>query len=430
MGAHARLGASKAERWDACPGSIALSETVPEPPASEYAIEGSAAHELNELLFQDSGEALPEAIPVEIEWDPETGEPTQWAEVEVTEEMIEFGQEYVKICLSRADGHPYWVETKVNLNVLAARHGIEEDMFGTADFATFRPDGEKDGILTGVLEIVDYKYGTGIIVDVRENLQLIYYAIGMVVMLQTLMGQPVRPHTIVTTIYQPRVEHSQGPIRSWSYTWDELKEASQRLMAAAKRTQEVDAPLNAGDHCIFCPALKVCPEQQRLAETVAADNFSVIETGEEEASLSDEAAAVQFVLQYGSIIKKRIDTIFEQVRAHMEQGGEVPGYKLVRGRRNYEWSNEDDALKYLARKLGGKEVVAPRKLVTPAQARKMLKEFDNGHLTPRYHQLVDTKYHRPRVVPEDHHADALVTESTAQNEFQPITEGDHAEGEE
>ena len=42
--AHSRLGASKAARWMACPGSVAACEGLPDS-SSAYADEGTAAHQ-------------------------------------------------------------------------------------------------------------------------------------------------------------------------------------------------------------------------------------------------------------------------------------------------------------------------------------------------------------------------------------------------
>ena len=47
MSAHAVLGASSSKRWMTCPGSVRLSEGMPNE-SSVYAAEGSAAHALGE----------------------------------------------------------------------------------------------------------------------------------------------------------------------------------------------------------------------------------------------------------------------------------------------------------------------------------------------------------------------------------------------
>ncbi|MFN8993077.1 MAG: DUF2800 domain-containing protein, partial [Pseudomonadota bacterium] len=53
--AHARFSPSAAHRWLRCTGSLALCETVP-PRTSEYADEGTAAHEVaNRIVLEDWG---------------------------------------------------------------------------------------------------------------------------------------------------------------------------------------------------------------------------------------------------------------------------------------------------------------------------------------------------------------------------------------
>src|SRR5690242_5493165 len=49
--AHALLGASKADQWINCPPSARLQESIPDKP-SEFADEGTGAHELSELILR------------------------------------------------------------------------------------------------------------------------------------------------------------------------------------------------------------------------------------------------------------------------------------------------------------------------------------------------------------------------------------------
>jgi hypothetical protein len=52
---HAKFAASATHRWIACPGSIALSETIPaiEQIASGYGLDGTQAHELFEYALAE-----------------------------------------------------------------------------------------------------------------------------------------------------------------------------------------------------------------------------------------------------------------------------------------------------------------------------------------------------------------------------------------
>ena len=73
--AHASLGASSASRWMACPGSVRLSEGMPNI-SSDYAREGTAAHELAEMCLRQ-GKPASAFLEQEIEG------------FEVTEDMAE-----------------------------------------------------------------------------------------------------------------------------------------------------------------------------------------------------------------------------------------------------------------------------------------------------------------------------------------------------
>ena len=52
--AHAKLGASNAHRWMACPGSVAAEDGLPDQ-SSPFALEGTEAHDLGEKALGDYG---------------------------------------------------------------------------------------------------------------------------------------------------------------------------------------------------------------------------------------------------------------------------------------------------------------------------------------------------------------------------------------
>lgn len=343
---HSEHGASKAYRWIACPGSVAMERGLPDQ-SSEHAREGTLAHEVAECLLR--GQHL-----------------DTLGDVSVTEEMLEAVQVYVdtvtKIHAAAGPNAQRFIEQEFNLAPL----NPPVPMYGTSDCCIWDPD-------TKHLHVIDYKHGRGVLVEVERNPQLMYYALGAVVALK------VRPVAVTITVVQPRAEHPDGPIRSWTFDWQTLVDYKRELFAAAERTLAPDAPLVPGPHCKFCKAQAICPAQQKLAEEVAQSEFAVVQANP--TALPTPEALTLDQLTRALDVADTIENWFRSVRAHvqflLELGHEVPGYKLVKRRANRKWRDEAAAAAWLEQHLGEDAYEEP-KLRSPAQAEKRLKKIDKA----------------------------------------------------
>lgn len=337
--AHSKLGASSADRWINCPGSVRLSEKCPRPPDSEYAAEGTFAHELCEFV-------LKEKITRE-----ELEKITHFNKKEIPKEMRDHVFLYVdhvrNLRKEIGPGADYLMEQKFHL-----KH-IHEDLYGTSDF-TIREE-------FGRLITIDFKYGAGIAVDVEENEQLLYYALGA--------SHGGNYESIELHIVQPRADHYDGPIRIWKTTPQKLMEFSKMLKAAAIATQEEDAPLNDGDHCRWCNAKAICPKLMEKAIVTAQTDFKDttlklpgIET------LTDEQ--ILNVVNF----QKQIENWFEAVKdfalLRMQNGEKIDGLKMVAKRAYRKWINEDNAQEQLLKSYG--ERIYEKKFLSPSAAEKVL----------------------------------------------------------
>ncbi len=375
---HAQLGASGAKRWMGCSGSLRMSKGIADT-TSEYAIEGSAAHELAEEFLRN-GE-----------------DPTrEWAVggVPVTQEMVEAVQVYIDFVREAAVGGELFIEQQVSLEAL----GPPLPMFGTTDAAVWHEDSK-------ILHVIDYKHGAGVAVDVIDNPQPMYYALGTIV--DTLKK---RPDLIRLTIVQPRGHHPDGLIRSHDVTWDELVEFKKTLFAAAEATQDPDAPLAVGDWCRFCPALASCPANHDHAVALAQSEFDTIDDVSDlptPEALTTEA--MTRVLDGAGAVRDWLRAIEAHIIHMIDVGEDVPGYKLVQGRANRQWHDPEKVDKYLARR--GLRVGQRFKkvLVSPAQAEKALKGTKGPELPERL-------YHKPegkkKLVPDADARPALPASAT------------------
>jgi hypothetical protein len=111
------------------------------------------------------------------------------------------------------------------------------------------------------------------------------------------------------------------------------------------------------------------------------------------------------------------------VRARAESmllaGQEVPGFKLVAGKKgNRAWADAADAERRLTPKLGD-AAYAPRVVVSPAQAEKLLKAKEKGLTLDKLGVNIMQSDGRPHVAPTEDNRPAL-TVSLAQDDFQDL----------
>jgi hypothetical protein len=379
-----------------CPGSIRLSEGLPGT-TSKYATEGTAAHQLGEMCLihnVDTPTYLGTEMPVETESGTE--------HVFVTEEMCEAVQVYVDHVRSR-------VTSEYDIQVYEQEFDLKGlqppgPMFGTSDAVTWCPE-------TRHLYVDDYKHGVGVAVDAKENSQLGFYGIGAMIALEK------KPEYITVAIIQPRGFHPEGPIREHTYTFEEIREFKRDLFEAAEATLDPDAPLvpakDGQGWCRFCKALAVCPAQRQNAIEVAQMEFD-LETVEPEMPKPEILTVdqIKMVLARGKMVVDWISAVESHAVHLLDTGHEVPGYKLVEGRKgNTSWVDPEKAEKYLARR--GLKVADRfnKKLITPTQAKKKLKE--RGEELPESH--VTRSEGKPKLVPEGDKRPAL--SPSAQEDF-------------
>ena len=363
--AHSVLGASSSKRWMECPGSVALTQNLPDD-ESEDARLGTAAHELANLCLEQGQDAI-EYVGRKVH--------DHW----VDDPMAEAVQVYLDECrLYMGNGWTFWIESRFSL----AEFNPPVPMFGTGDFVAHHA-GQR------LIVVVDYKHGVGVNVRIKDNPQLRYYALGAVVTMPA--GVPI--DRVRMTIVQPRVAH--GPkIKSDEIAIFELVDWTGELMLAAARTQEADAPLRAGSWCreSFCKARGRCPEQANAALRAAQLEFADIELLEPDLVITQEAffAAQQAgrvpalprvemltgeqiaaALRFRDILEGFLKSLDEAASNLIHSGYEVPGWKLVDKRATQSWIPEPERVIQWLTGPGGLTLdqATHAKPLTPAQAR-------------------------------------------------------------
>lgn len=390
-GKHSLRGASSAERWLNCEGSINLTEKLArdgmlESGSSRPAAEGTAAHLVLSTCLEDGSDAI-EMKDIEIEVE-------HWLFI-VDDEMVVSVQEtldWVRDRISRAKKEGFEAKLYIEKGLSSF---LDEDAYGTADILLH--------IIGDRLIVVDFKYGRGVSVEPTSDQNAYYGYLGI----ENYIDDPASTIVVESWIAQPRIPHTDGTIRRHVTNCEELTDWwMDTVIPGIERTRNPNAPLTIGQHCRFCPNRGHCPalknETFEFPLGIDSNHLSDEELGAALVKL-DALEALKPVLQAEALRRAR-------------QGDRIPGRKLVRKKANRVFKDTmalpspDDADEMIEVKLEdaatsefGLDAYAEPKLKSPAQLSDLEggKEFvsqwaftpDNG-LT-----LAGLKDKRPEVKP-------------------------------
>lgn len=352
--AHSPLGASSAERWMNCSGSVALIKALelPESDEEDWRRDGICAHEAAAHCLEHDLDAW-EAVGMEFH------------EHKVDEEIAVAIQVYIDHCRPMIERvHGLWGQYGVETRIRIPEH---RKGYGTTDFWALYseprismkpgtvPYGVNDGSEDIILDVDDYKHGQGIVVDVDGNPQVLYYAYGVLARLADQHIDKVR-----LRIIQPRAFHPDGVIRTWETTPAFIRDwAAEELIPAMLRT-EMDNDLKPGDWCRFCPAKLVCPVLTGLfGAAMAADPKQIVQFND---------ASLAKTYQYVQAVKFYLKALEEEVFRRLNGGAELEGLKLVHKRANRIW--HDGAREAAIARFGDAALSIPD-LKSPAEIEKL-----------------------------------------------------------
>ena len=422
---HSRWGASKFESIMLCPGKTVLEAGLPNT-TSKYAAEGTAAHQVLTWALQESMPAMAYiGRVIEVDGFTFTVDDDMAGHVQTT---IDYVYDLT------GDKGQMFVDTKVNyanfLNV------PEQDAWGTADVVILRDD---------EIIVMDFKYGMGVEVDAGHNLrsghpdghgdaydpnpQLALYALGAL----NEYGLLIDFKTARLAISQPRLKAAPSeydmPVQAL-IDWADLRavqavgSANTALMLSNDGADFSMLLIPGEKQCKFCKAKATCPAlRDEVSESVHAvkaatpEEFTDFLVAPLVPLVSDNAAWLAASLGKVDLIEDWCKAIRGEAERILLGGGNVPGYKVVQGKRGARAWSDPAAAEELLHKVFRLPVekAYDLKLISPTTAEKLAKAGDIGpRQWPKAKALI--------VQPDGKLHVAPVSDSRPAIEVKPVTE--------
>lgn len=402
---HDILSPSGADRWMICRGSVMLTKDLPNPD-SPYATEGTDYHYLASICLEEEtnaadyvGQALPSGALV-------------------TEDNAASLQKYIDLIrsLHAANGGELLIERKVPTHKLT---GEPNGRGGTSD-AIIVPPEEGDELI-----VADLKFGMGVQVYAEHNRQGMFYAMGALELYE--LWDIVK--TVRIVISQPRLDH----VSEWTCSIEHLREFAEEVKRAAKPIVErlinpklTPLPLVPDEKaCRFClnkavllPSgdMRICPALEEFANRTMLDGFETIDgdkklvlddkkkpvinvTGEKLASLMKKSYLLE---TFASGVYDMITAARAMVEHELQNGQDVPGWKLVEGKKgNRKWKDEDRVEELFKQFRLLTDEMYKQSLITPTDAEKLFKKKDNPGRWKKVQKWIEQAAGKPSVVPAE-----------------------------
>lgn len=328
---HALLSASAAHRWMNCTPSARLEQTFQDN-SGEAAAEGTAAHALAEHKLRRALK-MRSKKPI-LQYDSEEMD-------SYTDGYVEFVLEQIALAMKTCADPQVLIEQRLNFSKYVP------DGFGTGDCVI---------IADGVLHIIDFKYGQGVLVSAEDNPQMKLYALGALELFDGIYDIS----TVSMTIYQPRRENvsTHTVFKESLYQW-----AEEILKPTAAIAFKGDGDYVPGEHCQFCRAAVKCRARAEEKLKLARFEFTL-------PPLLTDADVEEILTKLDDLTSWANDIKAYALEAAVSHGKEWRGFKLVEGRSIRKYSNEEAVAE--AAKAAGYRDIYETKLIGITAMEKLL----------------------------------------------------------
>lgn len=372
MSKHAFLSPSGSHRWLNCTPSAMLESEFPGG-SSSAAEKGTAAHafcehKLKKALRRRSKRPVSDYDSDEMQ--------------EYTDSYVDYVLEQLEVAKQTCKDPMVLIEQKVDFSEYVP------EGYGTADCIIVADD---------TMQIIDFKYGLGVLVDAEQNTQLMCYSIGALNLFDSLYDiKQVTMH-----IFQPRREN----VQSWTIPVDELKAwAENELKPKAQMALNGEGEYHPGEWCQFCKAAVRCRARAEEKLRLAQQEFKMPPL------LTD--SEIEEVLTILPDLTKWADGILAYATdAAVNHGKEWNGFKVVEGRSVRKYKDEE--LVAQAAKDHGYTDIYRQSLITMTEMQKLMgkKQFEQI-----LGDLIVKPQGRPTLVPVTDKRPAMNV-TNANNEF-------------
>lgn len=439
---HALLSPSSSSRWLSCPGSVAMESRVRagsvEEESSSFAEEGTAAHFLAEqsllegvkpshfkgrtIVNHDTGALWLNDVDAD---DPDflLADCPQFF---VGQDMVDFVSQYTDYVQDlQTHATEFQIEQSLDISEITGEVGAS----GTADAVL---------VLGNELIICDLKYGRGVQVTAEDNTQLLIYALAA-----------YQEYSLFCDIEQIRlviVQPRKGGTSEWDISVEKALDIMPRIQQHARAALNLitlsdtlepgeecnlDAHLHPSEKaCRFCDAKAVCPALlKNVMDTTMGDFDSVDIAQPIEPQVREQIGpkgaydntVVGNLLSAVPLIESWCKAIRSRAEAELFKGHEVPGWKLVEGRKGQRrWGDNDEAEELLKGMRLKTDEMYDLKLISPATAEKLKKEKIIGpRQWKKVEALISQPDGKPSVAPESDRRPALVV-SPPEDDFEEV----------
>jgi hypothetical protein len=383
MTAHAKLSASGSEKWMTCTPSARLEEQFPDE-GSEFAREGTFAHAVFEQMLCNYLGRPVGPLPTELMHHDSP------ALRDHVFNAVDYCIERIKEARERCKDPVFYIERRLDFS-----RWVQEG-FGTGDFVI---------ITDGFVEVLDLKYGKGIYVDAVNNSQMRLYGLGAYNELSHLYDIKL----VRMTVLQPRLSNYSSEILEIG---DLLAWAETKVVPAAKLAWDGEGKYVAGEHCKdnFCKARFTCPARAEAELAIAKVEFSQPMPPAVNTLSMDRIA--QLLPNADVVIDWFTDLKAYALEQATKHGTVVPGFKLVEGRANRKYGNQDDVVAKL-KEAGIPEAIMYERNLLGITA--MTEALGKKKFTELLGDLVVKPAGKPTLVPEEDKRPAIT--SSASDDF-------------
>ncbi len=340
MSTHAKLSPSGAHGWMLCPGWES------DPKSSPHARQGTAAHILAEKCLINN--FLPEDFAntvIEVE-----GE-----SILVDAEMIEGVDTYLRLIsdLSELGGQTF-VEVRAPLEHITGETGAH----GTVDCCILQ---------NNELIVIDFKYGMKH-VEAQGNKQLLMYSSG----LMELFDLVHEVKQLRTYVCQPRT----GNISEASYSIEEILAFEQECKLAAMMHGISSKLVPGASQCNYCVHKSDCGALREFAYESVSGQFADLtaEPPDYEQMSGDVPELLSQAHGRIPLIKLWIDAVESRIFSELSAGRNIPGLKLVSGRKgSRKWTDESRVVEMLEESGVDHSLIYTSSVNSPAALEKLVK---------------------------------------------------------